>query len=59
MPDTQSISKGKSVSVTGRPDPVRYETSRVPHFLDNQLTDGRDVVSPTHRQPSTPQEDSC
>jgi hypothetical protein len=28
---------------------------RIPHFLDNRLTDGDEVVSPTHRQRSTPQ----
>jgi hypothetical protein len=26
------------------------ETSRIPHFLDNRLTDGGEVVSPTRRQ---------
>jgi hypothetical protein len=28
---------------------------RIPHFLDNQLTDGGKVVSPTHRPHFTPQ----
>jgi hypothetical protein len=28
---------------------------RIPHCLDNRLTDGDEVVSPTHRPRSTPQ----
>jgi hypothetical protein len=32
------------------------ETSRLPHFLDNRLTDGGEVVSLTRRPPFTPQE---
>jgi hypothetical protein len=34
------------------------ETSRLPHFVDNPLTDGREVVSLTRRPPFTTQEDS-
>jgi hypothetical protein len=30
------------------------ETSRLPHFLDNRLTDGGEVVSLTRRPPFTP-----
>jgi hypothetical protein len=26
-------------------DVYRVETSRIPHFLDNQLTDGSEIVS--------------
>jgi hypothetical protein len=33
------------------------ETSKLPHFLDNRLTDGGEV-SLTRRTPFTPQEDS-
>jgi hypothetical protein len=33
------------------------ETSRLPHFLDNRLTDGGEVVSLAHRPRYTPQED--
>jgi hypothetical protein len=50
--------KGKAIPVTGREDPQGYETSRLPHFLDNRLTDCGEVVSPTRRPPFTPQEDS-
>jgi hypothetical protein len=32
--------------------------SRLPHFLDNRLTDGGEVVRPTRRPPFTPQDDS-
>jgi hypothetical protein len=46
-------SHGKASPVTGR------ETSRLPHFLDNRLTDGGEVVSFTRPPPFTPQEDSC
>jgi hypothetical protein len=35
------ITKGKAIPVTGR------ETSRLPHFLDNRLTVGGEVVSLT------------
>jgi hypothetical protein len=33
--------KKKAVPVTGREGPEGCETSRLPHFLDNRLTDGR------------------
>jgi hypothetical protein len=32
--------KGKSIPVTGRRGPEGYETSRLPHFLENRLTNG-------------------
>jgi hypothetical protein len=32
------------------------EMLRIPHCLDNRLTDGSKVVSPTHPPRSTPQE---
>jgi hypothetical protein len=32
-------------------------TSRIPHFLDNRLTDGSEVVSLMHRQRFTHRED--
>jgi hypothetical protein len=50
--------KSKSVLITGRGDPYGFEKSRLPHFLDNWLIDGREVVSLTRRSPFTPQEDS-
>jgi hypothetical protein len=37
--------KGKAIPVTGRECPQGCETSRLPHFLDNQLTDGGEVFS--------------
>jgi hypothetical protein len=39
--------KGKAIPVTGRGGPLACETLRFPHFLDNRLTDGGEVVSPT------------
>jgi hypothetical protein len=41
--------KGKAIPVTGRGGPYGCETSRLPHFLDNRLSDGGDVVSFTRR----------
>jgi hypothetical protein len=46
--------KGKAIPVTGREGPQRCETSRLPHFLDNRLTDGGKVVSLTRRPPFLP-----
>jgi hypothetical protein len=46
------------VPVTGRGGPWGCETSSLPHFLDNRLTDGGEVVSLTRRPPFTSQEDS-
>jgi hypothetical protein len=43
---------GKAITVTGR------EPSRIPHFLENRLTDGCKVVSLTRRLPFAPYEDS-
>jgi hypothetical protein len=31
---------------------------RIPHFIDNQLTDGGEIFSLMY-QPNTPKEDSC
>jgi hypothetical protein len=50
--------KGKAIPVTGREGPYVFETSRLPHYLDNRLTDGGEVVSLTRRPPFTPQKDS-
>jgi hypothetical protein len=46
--------KGKGVHVIDRGGPWVYETSRLPEFLDNWLTDGGKVVTLTHRTPFTP-----
>jgi hypothetical protein len=35
-----AVSKGKAIPVTGRGGPRGCETSKLPHFLDNRLTDG-------------------
>jgi hypothetical protein len=46
--------KVKAIPVTGRDGPYGCETSRLPYFLENRLTDGGEVVSLTHRPPFTP-----
>jgi hypothetical protein len=50
--------KSEAIPVTGREGLYGCETSRLPHLLDNRLTDGGKVVSLTSRPPFTPQEDS-
>jgi hypothetical protein len=44
----------KAFPVTGREGIQRCETWRLPHFLDNPLTDGGESVSLTRRSPFTP-----
>jgi hypothetical protein len=44
----------KAVPITGRGGQLGCETSRLPHFLDNRLTDGGEVVSLTRQPPFTP-----
>jgi hypothetical protein len=39
----EEAKKGKAIPVTGRGGPQGCETSRLPHFLDNRLTDGSEV----------------
>jgi hypothetical protein len=46
--------KGKAVPVTDRGGPYGCETSRLPYFLDNRLSDGGEVVSLTRQPPFTP-----
>jgi hypothetical protein len=50
------VKKGKVIPVTSRGVPYVCETSMLPHFLDNRLTDGAmvsKVVSQMHLPPST------
>jgi hypothetical protein len=56
--DSVMIRKGKAIPVTGRESPYGCETSKVPHLLDNWLTEGGEVVRLKRRPPFTPQEDS-
>jgi hypothetical protein len=49
--------KGKAIHVTGRGGPYGCETSRLPHFLDNRLTDGGEI-SLMRWPPFAPQDDS-
>jgi hypothetical protein len=46
--------KSKAIPVTGHGGPYGCETSELPHFLDNRLTDGGEVVSLTRWPPFTP-----
>jgi hypothetical protein len=41
--------KGKAIPTTGRRGPQGWETSSLPHFLDNRLTDGGEIFSLTRR----------
>jgi hypothetical protein len=41
-------------AVTGRGGPQGCEMSRLPHFPDNRITDGGEVVSLTSQQHFTP-----
>jgi hypothetical protein len=47
--DHNNFIKLKAIPATGRGGPWGCETSRLPHFLDNRLTDGGEVVSLKHR----------
>jgi hypothetical protein len=51
----QAKKKSKTIPVTGRGGLYGCEMLRIPHCLDNRLTDGGKVASPTHRPRSTPQ----
>jgi hypothetical protein len=53
-----SVYESKAIAVTGGGGPQCCETSRIPHFLDNQLTDGDEVVSLTPGRALPTQEDS-
>jgi hypothetical protein len=52
------ISKKKAIPVTGRGGPQGCETSRLPYFLHNWLTEGSEVASHKRRPPFTLQKDS-
>jgi hypothetical protein len=54
------IGKVKKVKLpyTGSEGPQGCETSRLPHYLDNRLTDGGEVVSLYAPAALYPQEDS-
>jgi hypothetical protein len=45
---------GKAILATGRGGPYGCDMSRLPHFLDNRLTDGDEVVSLTRWLSFTP-----
>jgi hypothetical protein len=53
-----NVQTGKAIPITGHGEPESCETSRLPHFLDNRLTDDGEVVNLTRRPPFTPKEDS-
>jgi hypothetical protein len=46
--------KGKAIPVTDRGGPWDCEKSKLPHFKDNPLTDGGEVINLTRRPPFTP-----
>jgi hypothetical protein len=48
-----AVSLSKAINVTGRGGQYGCERSRLPHFLDDRLTDGGEVVSLTRRPPFT------
>jgi hypothetical protein len=56
--ETKTDKKGKAIPVTGREGPLGCERSRLPHLLDNRVTDGGMVVSLTRRPPFILQEGS-
>jgi hypothetical protein len=47
--------KSKAIAVTDRGRLQGYGMLRIPHYLDNQLTDGGDVVRLLHRSRPIPQ----
>jgi hypothetical protein len=49
--ENHAVKKGKLIPVTACGGPKSCETSRLPYFLDNRLTDGGEVVSLTRRTP--------
>jgi hypothetical protein len=55
-PQSKEIKNKKINPVTGRGSLQDCEMLRITHCLGNRLTDGGEVVSPTHRPHITPQE---
>jgi hypothetical protein len=53
-----AVRLSKAIPVTDRGGLYGCERSRLPHFLDNRLTDGGEDVSFTRRPPFSPQKDS-
>jgi hypothetical protein len=49
-----AVKKGQDIPVSGRGGPQGCETSRLPHLLDNRLTDGGEVVSLIPDRPLPP-----
>jgi hypothetical protein len=49
-----NLKKCGNITVTGRGGLSGCKMSRIPHFLDNQITDGVEVVSLMRRQRFTP-----
>jgi hypothetical protein len=47
-------SKSEAIPATGRGGAYGCEMLRIPHCLDNRLTDGGKLASPKHRPRSTP-----
>jgi hypothetical protein len=47
------LKKGKVIPIKGHAGPKCCEMSRIPHFLDRQLTDGSEVVRLTRWLPFT------
>jgi hypothetical protein len=54
----QSKAQSKVIPVIGRGGLVDFETSMIPHFLDNPIIDGSEFVSLTSRSWFYSQEDS-
>jgi hypothetical protein len=51
----EGLGELKAIPVTGAGSLLGCQMLRVPHCLDNRLTDGGKVVSPTHQPHLTPQ----
>jgi hypothetical protein len=53
--EAHSVSQNKAVPVTGLGSLYGCDMLRIPHCIDNRLTDGDKIVIPTHRPHFTPQ----